>query len=119
MHDPDELARVFKAFSVGSRVRIVQLLSSNALCVNVLAKKLGMTQAAVSQHLRVLREVGLVSPKRRGYYVHYGVDAEAVAKWNEAIAGLLAAATDEADGLQPEGGKSCVAASPSARNPQN
>ena len=83
--EADKLARWLKALSVGTRVRIVQILKGRALCVNALAQRLDVTQSAVSQHLRILREAGLVIDEKRGYYVHYRLDEETFAKWKEKI----------------------------------
>jgi DNA-binding transcriptional ArsR family regulator len=88
--DPDELARLLKVLSVETRVRIVQLLKGRALCVNALAARLDVTQGAVSQHLRVMRDAGLVIDERRGYYVHYRLNEETLAAWREATGKLLA-----------------------------
>ena len=49
-----------------------------ALCVNALAHQLGVTQSAVSQHLRVLRQARLVRGERRGTFVHYSLDRDAL-----------------------------------------
>jgi DNA-binding transcriptional ArsR family regulator len=70
----DDLVRVFKALSDSTRVTIITQLSDEALCVGALASRLGVTHSAVSQHLRVLREVGLVSGDKRGSWVHYSLD---------------------------------------------
>jgi DNA-binding transcriptional ArsR family regulator len=83
--EADKLARWLKALSVGTRVRIVQLLRGRALCVNALAQRLDVTQSAVSQHLRVLRQAGLVTDEKRGCYVHYRLNEETFVKWKEAI----------------------------------
>jgi DNA-binding transcriptional ArsR family regulator len=85
----DKLARWFKVLSVGTRLRIVQLLKSRALCVNALAHRLGVTQSAVSQHLRVLRDAGLVVDEKYGYYVHYRLNEETFSKWKETINVIL------------------------------
>ncbi|MBN1844923.1 MAG: winged helix-turn-helix transcriptional regulator, partial [Sedimentisphaerales bacterium] len=69
--DIDMLGRRLKVLSVGTRLRIIQLLNGRALCVNALAQRLGVSQSAVSQHLRVLRDAGLVIDEKRGYFVHY------------------------------------------------
>jgi DNA-binding transcriptional ArsR family regulator len=71
-----ELAEMFKVLSDPTRLRLVKLLGvhEGSLCVNALAHKLGVTQSAVSQHLRVLRQAGLVHGDRRGYRVHYSLD---------------------------------------------
>jgi len=89
MRDADELARVFKVLSTPARVRIVQLLLRRALCVGALSHHLGVTQGAVSQHLRVLRDAGLVSPERRGYFIHYSVNEATLARWKQLTAGLF------------------------------
>ena len=81
MSDPDKIARIFKVLSVESRVRIVQLLKERALCVNALAKMLNITPAAVSQHLRVLRNTEIVKAEKRGYYVHYCLNKETLKRW--------------------------------------
>ncbi len=92
MDEIEELAMLFKALSDPTRLRLIRLLSENApgdcavlarecggmgfLCVNALAHRLGVTQSAVSQHLRVLRQAGLVSGERCGSFVHYTLDRE-------------------------------------------
>ncbi len=83
MTKAEELARVFKVLSVESRVRIVQLLKSRVLCVNALAKLLDISPAAVSQHLRILRDAGIVTPEKRGYFVHYRLDEERLQAWRD------------------------------------
>jgi DNA-binding transcriptional ArsR family regulator len=89
MDDPKALARMHKVLSVDTRVRIVCLLRGRALCVNALATRLGVTQGAVSQHLRVMRDAGLVIDEKRGFYVHYRLNEETLAAWRESIDQLL------------------------------
>lgn len=86
----DELSRILKVLSVGTRVRMVQVLKGRVLCVGALASHLDVTQGAVSQHLRVMRDAGLVIDEKRGYYVHYRLDEQTLAKWRAQIDGLLA-----------------------------
>ncbi len=78
MNNIKETARVFKALSDETRLRLLTLLADQgpegALCVGALARRLEITQSAVSQHLGVLRMAGLVIDERRGYYVHYRVN---------------------------------------------
>ncbi len=80
----DEQAAVFSALADPTRLRLVKLLQRqrhpDALCVNALAALLGVTQSAVSQHLRVLRATGLVNGERRGYHIHYFVNQDALEK---------------------------------------
>jgi DNA-binding transcriptional ArsR family regulator len=87
--EADELARILKVLAVGARVRIVQLLKGRVLCVGALASQLDVTQGAVSQHLRVMRDAGLVIDEKRGYYVHYRLNEQTLAKWRKQVDGLL------------------------------
>ncbi len=89
MTDSERQARIFKALSVDARVRIVTLLKRRSLCVNALAHALAITPAAVSQHLRVLRDAHLLTADKRGYFVHYRVNARTLAQWNRATRSLL------------------------------
>jgi len=78
VRDP-EATEVFKALSVPSRMEIFTLLKREGpLPVKEIAEALGMTAPAVSQHLKVLRNVGLVSAKRQGYWIPYEVDPSAL-----------------------------------------
>jgi DNA-binding transcriptional ArsR family regulator len=86
---PKDLARLLKVLSVGARVRIVQLLKGRALCVNALAARLDVTQGAVSQHLRIMRDAGLVIDEKRGNFVHYRLNEDTLAAWREEIDRLL------------------------------
>ena len=94
MTKTDRLAQIFQVLAAPTRMRIIQLTRRNPLCVNALAERLGITAAATSQHLRVLRDVRLVTPVRRGYFIHYQVDETTLARWKELTGTLL--------GSQPE-----------------
>ena len=114
-----KLAQWFKVLSVGTRVRIVQLLKDRALCVNALAKRLNVTQSAVSQHLRVLRQADLVSDKKRGYYVHYRLNKKTIAAWKEAFEKMLD--TESKNCPRKKGSQKCAAVTKKlkdARNPR-
>ena len=89
MTDSENLARILKVLSVGTRVQIIQLLKGRALCVNALASRLHVTQGAVSQHLRILRDAGLVTAEKRGYFVHYRLNGRALARCRALVDGLL------------------------------
>jgi DNA-binding transcriptional ArsR family regulator len=89
MTDTEKLARMFKVMSVDTRVRMIQLLKRRSLCVNALASSLELTAAAVSQHLRVLRDAGIVTADKRGYFVHYRARQDALTRWRCATDRLL------------------------------
>jgi len=86
MHD---LTRFFKALGDETRLRLVALLArqelGRALCVGRLAQELGVTASAVSQHLRVLKDLGLVHAERRGYRIHYFLNQERLAAYQDLI----------------------------------
>ena len=85
----DEQTAFFRAFSDPTRLRLVNLLRSqrspNALCVNALAALLGVTQSAISQHIRLLKSLGLVKGERKGNYVHYSIAPEALERCRKTI----------------------------------
>jgi ArsR family transcriptional regulator len=78
----EEQASLFGVLADPTRLMLLHLLSRqrepDALCVNALAFRLGVTQPAVSQHLKVLKEVGLVTGEKRGYRAHYFINQEAL-----------------------------------------
>jgi DNA-binding transcriptional ArsR family regulator len=91
MGEIKELAGVFKALSDPTRLNLIRLLSTHggALCVNALARRLGVTQSAVSQHLRVLRQAGLVRGERQGPYVHYSLDQDGLERYKALLLEML------------------------------
>lgn len=77
-----EIADFFKTLGDPTRLKLIRLLLSyNNLCVGMIAKKLKITQPAVSQHLRILKNKGIVEGKRMGYYVHYQVNNDIFEKF--------------------------------------
>jgi len=104
----DALARLLKVLSVGTRVRIVRLLKGRSLCVNALPARLDVTQGAVSQHLRIMRDAGLVIDEKRGYYVHYRLNEKTLAAWREEIDRLLG--PRHGAGMDSKGASKCAAA---------
>jgi ArsR family transcriptional regulator, arsenate/arsenite/antimonite-responsive transcriptional repressor len=85
----NDLMQVLKALSDPTRTTILAHLSGEDLCVGALANRLGVTHSAVSQHLRILREAGLVSGSKRGYWVHYSLDRERVREVSSQVSGWL------------------------------
>lgn len=89
MADPEKQARIFKVLSVGTRVRMIDLLKRRSLCVNALARALNITPAAISQHLRVLRDADIVIADKQGYFVHYRINEGTLAEWNKTAQSLF------------------------------
>ena len=84
---------MFAALADPTRLRLVKLLcrqcAPDALCVNALAAMLGVTQSAVSQHLRILKAIGLVKGERRGYHIHYFVNRQAMEHYRNLLSAAL------------------------------
>jgi DNA-binding transcriptional ArsR family regulator len=67
--------RVYRAISDPTRRRILELLAEAERPLKDLVRRFRMTQPALSQHLRVLRESGLVRVRRQGRLRVYSLDA--------------------------------------------
>ncbi len=79
-------AEQFKVLGVESRIRIIELLKQKgSLCVSKLSDALGITPSAVSQHLKVLKQAGLVRNERKGYWIHYRLDPVALQQCKELL----------------------------------
>ena len=91
MGNDRELALIFKALAAPARITMIQLLKKRTLCVGALAKSLGVTPGAVSQHLGILKDAGLVEAEKRGYFMHYHVNSKTLDRWKEALEQFLTA----------------------------
>jgi DNA-binding transcriptional ArsR family regulator len=86
-----------------TRRAIFERLRSGPRAVGEIANELPVSRPAVSQHLRVLKEAGLVTERRNGTRRLYRVDPAGLAElrdyfdafWNEALTAFKAAAEDE------------------------
>lgn len=80
-----EAAELFKLLAVDKRIEIIELLKKDAMSVNALAEVLGVTQSAVSQHLRILKAAGLVNDERRGYWIFYSLNRDALERCRQRL----------------------------------
>ncbi len=78
-------AESFKVLSVESRIKIIELLKAGPLSVNTIAEALGVSQSAVSQHLRIMKQAGLVSDERKGYYIYYSLNKDKLDKYQQGL----------------------------------
>ncbi|OIQ60061.1 HTH-type transcriptional repressor AseR [Moorella thermoacetica] len=74
-----EWEKAFKALGQHLRLRIIALLAEQELCVCELEEILGITQPAISQHLRVLKEADLVWEEKVSQWVFYHLKKEKLA----------------------------------------
>jgi DNA-binding transcriptional ArsR family regulator len=68
------VAEIFRAFSDTSRVRILSAIVQKEVNIAALAKIVGITESAVSHHMRGLRQMRIVRARRIGKEVFYNVD---------------------------------------------
>jgi len=74
-----QASEIFKVLAVETRVKIIDLLKSKGpLGAKNISGQLGITPAAVSQHLKILKQAGLVRNERKGYWIPYSIDEEAL-----------------------------------------
>ncbi len=79
-------AEIFKVLSVETRVRIIELLNTRGTAgAKEISAELGITTAAVSQHLKILKHAGLVRSERQGYWIPYTIDEKAMENCRELL----------------------------------
>jgi ArsR family transcriptional regulator, lead/cadmium/zinc/bismuth-responsive transcriptional repressor len=74
-HTAAHVAELFGAFSDTSRVRIISVLVEGEQNVGTLAEVTGLSQSAVSHHMRALRQMRLVEARKEGRQVFYCLDS--------------------------------------------
>jgi len=77
-HTAAHVAELFGAFGDTSRVRILSVLASGEQNVGTLADTVGLSESAVSHHLRALRQMRLVEARRDGRQIYYSLDSHAI-----------------------------------------
>jgi len=73
-HTAAHVAELFRAFSDSSRVRILSVIVEHETNISTLAGLVGVTESAVSHHMRGLRQMRLVTSRRDGKEVFYSVN---------------------------------------------
>ena len=73
-------AEMYKAMGDETRFKIFLVLArcKERMCVGAIAKTLGISQPAVSQHLKILKIAGIATSARDGHKIHYGINREQV-----------------------------------------
>ncbi len=73
-HIAAHVAELFRAFSDTSRVRIMSVLLHGEINVSALSQLVGISESAVSHHMRGLRQMRMVSSRKDGKEVYYRVE---------------------------------------------
>lgn len=79
--EQNDLANLAKAFAHPARIAIIQYLLKSNVCINGhLVAELGLAQATISQHLRELKDIGLIQGTIEGASISYCINPK---KWLE------------------------------------
>ena len=70
----EKLVKVFKALSDETRLNILLLVSKRSVCQKGISKYLGISDSAVSQHIKVLKEANIITGYKEGYYMLYHIN---------------------------------------------
>lgn len=74
MHNYEQNAKVFKAVSDEKRLMILSLLREGEKCACVLIEHMNIGQSALSYHMKILCESGIVKSRQDGKWTHYSID---------------------------------------------
>ena len=83
-----EQAKVFKAFCDDKRLQIIELLREGETCACVLIDRLNIGQSALSYHMKILVESGIVESRSEGKWVHYRISESGSAYVNNLVQDL-------------------------------
>ena len=75
-----DLSELFKIFGDSTRVKIINVLLTQELCVNDIADKINVSQSAVSHQLRILKQAKLVKYRKDGQTIYYSLADDHVEK---------------------------------------
>jgi ArsR family transcriptional regulator len=92
LQEYEPLAVVCKALSHPARIAILQTLAQRGTCIcGEIVAAMPLSQATVSQHLKVLKEAGLIRGETEGPRSCYCIDAQTMAALRERFTGLFGA----------------------------
>ncbi|MGE4485366.1 MAG: ArsR/SmtB family transcription factor [Oscillospiraceae bacterium] len=81
----EENAKVFKAFCDDKRLQILELLRGGEKCACVLTEHLDIGQSALSYHMKILVESGVVESRQEGKWTHYSISENGSAYASELL----------------------------------
>lgn len=70
----DEMENLFLALADKTRLRLLNLMREDEICVCFFSEALGVSQPKVSRHLSYLRNAGIVAARRDGKWIHYRIE---------------------------------------------
>lgn len=94
----EQAARLFRAVADVSRLRVLAILESRERCVSELAEELGVGISTVSQQLKVLRTERLITGRRDGTHIYYGLADRHIVQLMRSVLQHTAESDDEGRG---------------------
>jgi DNA-binding transcriptional ArsR family regulator len=82
----EENARILKALAHPTRLQLVEIIREKHPCVKIMEEVLGLAQPNISQHLSLLRNIGIVEAERIGNRVCYRIKNQSVLKLLDSLA---------------------------------
>lgn len=81
----DKNAKIFKALSDPNRLKIIDMLSCGELCACNILEEFNITQPTLSHHMKILKELELVTIRREGKWMYYNLNEEKINEFKDFI----------------------------------
>ena len=78
MSKEQEMVCIFKALGDENRIRILKMLYSGEKCACKLLEELNISQPTLSHHMKILCDVGIVTGRKEGKWIHYSICCDGV-----------------------------------------
>ena len=91
---PQELLRVLRALGDDTRLRALRLIAERPRSTQELAQLVRVSESALSKHLRLMTEAGILTAHRQGYYVLYEIAPARIDALSASVAGYLGRSGD-------------------------
>jgi len=92
---------LFKTLGVSTRIQIIELLKEKGPAgAKFIAEELGITPAAASQHLKILRHMGFVDSERQGFHIPYSVNEEGLGLCHHMLSEVCSCGGDGKESIQ-------------------
>lgn len=86
---PQDLLKLLRSAGDPTRLQILQLLAQRSRSTREIAGLIGLTEAAISKHLKLLHEAGWVKPERHSYYVYYALVRDSIDQLGQGLEDML------------------------------
>ena len=97
MSKEQEMVCIFKAMGDENRIRILKMLQSGEKCACKLLEELNISQPTLSHHMKILCDVGIVTGRKEGKWIHYSICCDGVKHIRGLMKELLSAENIPAD----------------------